>query len=81
MTEQKRLIVFGITHIRPFSDTQDGAEASMKVYTMIETVKANDLDPQKYLSFLLEHRPNAKMSDDELEQLAPWSKLAQETCK
>ena len=64
-----------------FSDTQDGAEASMKVYTMIETAKANDLDPQKYLSFLLEHRPSAKMSDDELEQLAPWSKLAQETCK
>ena len=64
-----------------FSDTQDGAEASMKAYTMIETAKANDLDPQKYLSFLLEHRPSAKMSDDELEQLAPWSKLAQETCK
>ena len=64
-----------------FSDTQDGAEASMKVYTMIETAKANDLDPQRYLSFLLEHRPSAKMSDDELEQLAPWSKLAQETCK
>ena len=53
----------------------------MKVYTMIETVKANDLDPQKYLGFLLGHRPNAKMSDDELEQLAPWSKLAQENCK
>ena len=53
----------------------------MKAYTMIETAKANDLDPQRYLSFLLEHRPSAKMSDDELEQLAPWSKLAQETCK
>ena len=28
----------------------------MKVYTMIETAKANGLDLQKYLSFLIEHR-------------------------
>jgi hypothetical protein len=48
---------------------------------MIETAKANELDPHKYLSFLLEHRPSAEMSDDELEQLAPWGELAQEICK
>ena len=41
----------------------------------------NELDPLKYLSFLLEHRPGAEMSDEELEQFAPWSKLAQGTCK
>lgn len=64
-----------------FSDTPAGADASMKVYSMIETAKANELDPQKYLLFLLEHRSNVKMSDDELEQFAPWSELAQITCK
>ena len=64
-----------------FCDTPAGAEASMKIYSMIETAKANELDPLKYLSFLLEHRPGAEMSDGELEQFAPWSKLAQETCK
>lgn len=53
----------------------------MKIYSMIETAKANYLNPQKYLSFFLEHRSSAKMSDDELEQLAPWNRLAQETCK
>ena len=53
----------------------------MKIYSMIETAKANELDPLKYLSFLLEHRPGAEMSDGELEQFALWSKLAQETCK
>lgn len=58
-----------------------GADASMKIYSMIETAKANELDPQKYLGFLLEHRPSVEMSDDELEQIAPWSNLAQETCK
>ena len=35
---------------------------------------------KRYLSFLLEHHPGAEMSDDELEQLAPCSELAQETC-
>ena len=49
----------------------------MKIYSKI----ANELDPLKYLSFLLEHRPSAEMSDEELEQFAPWSELAQETCK
>ena len=64
-----------------FCDTPAGADASMKIYSMIETAKANELDPLKYLSFLLEHRPSAEMSDGELEQFAPCSKLAQETCK
>ena len=64
-----------------FCDTPAGADASMKIYSMIETAKANELDPLKYLSFLLEHRPGAEMSDEELEQFAPCSKLAQETCK
>ena len=64
-----------------FCNTPAGADASMKIYSMIETAKANELDPLKYLSFLLEHRPSAEMSDEELEQFAPWSKLAQETCK
>ena len=35
-----------------FSDTPDGAAASMKVYSMVETAKANGLDPLKYLMFL-----------------------------
>ena len=53
----------------------------MKIYSMIETAKANDLDAKKYLNYLLEHRPSAEMSDDELEQLTPWSDTVQETCK
>jgi transposase/uncharacterized coiled-coil protein SlyX len=64
-----------------FSDTPAGAKASMNVYSMIETAKANELDPLKYLSFLLEHRPSADMSDDELAFLAPWSEEAGKVCK
>ena len=64
-----------------FSDTPDGAAASMKVYSMVETAKANGLDPLKYLMFLLENRPSAEMSDEDLALLAPWSKEAVEFCK
>lgn len=64
-----------------FSDTPAGAKASMNVYSMIETAKENEIDPLKYLSFLLESRPNAKMSEDELAKFAPWSEEARERCK
>ena len=64
-----------------FSDTQDGAEASMVIYSMIETAKANDIDPLKYLTYLLEHRPNADMQDEELAAFAPWSENVQDVCK
>ena len=59
-----------------FCDTPAGADASMKIYSMIETAKANELDPLKYLSFLLEHRPGAEMSDEKLEQFAPCGPMS-----
>lgn len=52
----------------------------MAVYTLLETARANGLNPLKYLEFLLEARPNYKMSDEELEELAPWSNTVQECC-
>lgn len=64
-----------------FSDTQDGAEASMIVYSMIETGKANGIDPLKYLAYLLEHRPDADMRDEELAAFAPWNEDVRRACK
>ena len=64
-----------------FSDTQDGAWSSAVIFSLIETAKANEVDPHKYLTYLLGKRPNADMSDDELEQLTPWSKEVQSRCK
>lgn len=63
-----------------FCYTTNGADASMAVYSLLETARANGLSPLKYLSFLLEARPNTKMSDEELEKLVPWSLQAQERC-
>lgn len=64
-----------------FSDTPDGAHANTIYLSIIEMAKAYDLNIYEYLRFLLEHRPNAGMSDEELDQLAPWNKNVQEYCK
>ena len=41
----------------------------------------NDLNTYKYLTYLLSQRPDAKMSDEQLEQLAPWSETAKANCQ
>ncbi|MBC8574746.1 transposase domain-containing protein, partial [Jingyaoa shaoxingensis] len=51
------------------------------VYTIVEMAKANDLNTYKYLTYLLSQRPNDKMSDEQLEQLAPWSETAKMNCQ
>ena len=56
-----------------FSDTPNGATASSLVYTMVETAKANGVNPYHYLAFLLERFPSAAMSGEELDRLSPWN--------
>lgn len=63
-----------------FSSSVDGAEASMNIYTIIEMAKIHGLNRQKYLEYILEHRPSAEMTDEELSLLAPWNKGVQEAC-
>lgn len=63
-----------------FCDSTDGADASMMVYSLLETARANGLNPQKYLAYLLEARLNEEMSDEQLETMAPWSSMVQECC-
>lgn len=64
-----------------FSSSVDGAEASMNIYTIIEMAKLHGLNRQKYIEYILEHRPSAEMTDEELSLLAPWNKDVQETCE
>ena len=56
-----------------FSDTPAGAKASAMAYTMVETAKANKVNVYHYLTFLFERQPNGRMTDEELDQLAPWN--------
>jgi len=64
-----------------FSDSQDGADASMKIYSLVESAKANGIDPLKYLTYLLDNRPSADMSDDDFKRLAPWSNETRKACE
>ncbi len=44
---------------------------------MVEMAKAYDLNIYGYLKFLLEHRPDKDMTDEQLADLAPWSEKLQ----
>jgi transposase len=54
-----------------FSDTVDGANASANLYTLVETCKANGIDPYRYLTWLFQRLPLAKTIDD-YDALLPW---------
>lgn len=40
---------------------------------MVEMLNANGVNVYHYLSNLLEKLPNDRMSDEELDRLAPWN--------
>ncbi|VVE58452.1 transposase [Pandoraea anapnoica] len=54
-----------------FSDTVDGANASANLYSLVETCKANDIDPYRYLTWLFQRLPLAQSVDD-YDALLPW---------
>lgn len=54
-----------------FADTSAGAEASGRIFSIIETARANGHNPQRYLTVLLNTLPNATSVED-IEQLLPW---------
>ena len=54
-----------------FSATPRGADASANLYSLIETAKANGLEPQVYLTRVFTDLPNAT-NLDEIEALLPW---------
>ena len=55
-----------------FSGTPEGAEASALLYSLIETAKANRLEPYAYLRYIFEKLPTASSLAD-YEALLPWN--------
>ena len=66
-----------------FSGSPRGAKASSIIYSMIETAKANGLDPQKYLGYIFKCMPGSdfKNHPEYLEELLPWHPDIQHFCK
>jgi hypothetical protein len=55
-----------------FSDTVKGAIASANLYSLVETAKANGVEPHAYLSLLFDRLPLAATVQD-FEALLPWN--------
>jgi transposase len=55
-----------------FSDTVHGAVASANLYSLVETAKANNVEPHAYLSRLFERLPNLTTVED-YEAMLPWN--------
>ncbi len=55
-----------------FSDTPDGAEASARLYSLIETAKASGQEPYAYLARVFAELPKATTLA-EIEALLPWA--------
>ena len=55
-----------------FSDTPAGANASAIIYSIVETAKANGLDPYVWLRRIMRDLPAAR-TVEEIEALLPWN--------
>ena len=58
-----------------FSDTVHGAVASANLYSLVETAKANGVEPHAYLSRLFERLPYLRSVED-YEAMLPWNLTA-----
>ena len=66
-----------------FSDTDKGADASARCYSIIESANLNGLNVFGYLSYLLTELPKLgnDPSDNQLDSLLPWSDTLPDYCK
>jgi transposase len=55
-----------------FSASQQGATASANLYSLIETAKANGLEPYAYLKKVFTELPNVTTLE-QIENLLPWN--------
>jgi hypothetical protein len=54
-----------------FADTVSGAKASAHLYSLVQTARANELEPYAYLRRLFTELPAAQ-TVEQIEALLPW---------
>lgn len=59
-----------------FADTVSGAHASANLYSLVQSARANGIDPYRYLTWLLRGLPLAQSVDD-YAALLPWNMPAE----
>ena len=55
-----------------FADTVNGAKASASLYTLVQTCRANEIEPNAYLRRLFAELPAAE-TVEQIEMLLPWN--------
>ncbi|ODS22915.1 hypothetical protein AB835_11730 [Candidatus Endobugula sertula] len=55
-----------------FANSQEGAKSSANLYSLIQTAKANGLNPYEYLKQVFKELPNARSIED-IEKCLPWN--------
>ena len=70
-------------HAWKLIDSIDGAKSSAIIYSIAETAKANNLNPFRYLEYVLtvlkDHQDNTDYSF--IEELLPWSDQLPQICR
>jgi transposase len=56
-----------------FADTVSGAKASTHLYSLVQTARANELEPYAYLRRLFAELPTAQTLE-QIEALLPWNR-------
>lgn len=66
-----------------FNGSPEGAAASAVVYSMIESAKANGLNPYKYLYHIFSELPGVRFGQypEFLEDYLPWNPEVQDACR
>lgn len=70
-------------HTWKLIDTIEGAKSSAIIYSVTETAKANNLNPYRYLEYLLTELLQHQDDTDRtfIDDLLPWSKTLPKICK
>ena len=70
-------------HTWKLIDSLDGANASAIIYSITETAKTNNLNPFRYLEYVLtvlkDHQDDREYSF--IDDILPWSKKLPEICR
>lgn len=66
-----------------FSNSPKGADASASIYSLIETCKANKVEPYRYFEYILIRLPNnsSPKTAEDFERYMPWDPEIQANCK
>ena len=64
-----------------FHDTSRGARSAAIIKSLIDTAAANSLDPELYLTELLEHARDFKDEPARAAEYMPWTDKMQEKCR